>query len=186
MSRESYIERLVDHILVLYDSAQEREQVICRYISTALGQGKMVICASLDRYTEVMGLRASIKDLENYLRRGKLKIIDINDFCEGPTVGNSHSLKELRASLEADLSRSQTDAKTQGVVIVASCVENLSMDEKFEECCRLERSLQEIFRLWTSKGMQVSIICPHLRSVLDEGEKAAIAANHTTILYAES
>jgi hypothetical protein len=103
-----------------------------RYISRAPGQAKMVICASLDRYTEVMGLRASIKDLENYLRRGRLNIIDINDFCERATVGDSHSLKELGASLEADLSRSQTDPKTQGVVIVASCVENLSMDEKFK------------------------------------------------------
>lgn len=173
------------HVLLLYDSRQERDIVIYNCINKAIEQGKIAIFASLNAENELPKLESRIESFDKNLERGSLRIIGLNNCSKGAMAGDLSLMEEeSKKSIENDLKKVEDRVRANGAVIVENCPEHLSMNEKFEECNRLEESLQGSYRSWANKGLQILMICPHLSTVLDEGENASLAKNHTTIVEA--
>ncbi|AIF82276.1 hypothetical protein NTE_00194 [Candidatus Nitrososphaera evergladensis SR1] len=169
------------HVLLLYDSELEREYTISEFIHNTLGRGHTAVLASIsnDTFAQSSKYQTITASHDGKSERGCFILLDIRDCYEDALNGDFHGASKMREKLERILTEQSSD--NDFVIIVVDCAEHLSLNEKFEECGILEKSLQNSFKSWERRGLKVLLICPHLASVLDAGEKKMLEKNHTAI-----
>jgi hypothetical protein len=161
--------------------------VIHNCMNDAIEHGKIAIFASINTENELPKLESSIKSFDKKLASGSLRIVDLSNCAKGAISGELSMMEEAsKKSIDDELKIVEDEVRANGAIVVANCSEELSMNEKYEECNILEKSLQDVSRSWVGKGLRVLIICPHLSTVLDEREKATLAIHHTATLKADT
>ncbi len=170
-----------EHVMLLYDSDNAKEDMIVDYINKEIENGQTAIYASADaeETTHFPKLASRIKEFGRNVDQGNLRIIDTKQCAEKALDRDTALLEDLRKVVEQTAKDRQGVTKSSHILVIADCADSLSKDEKYEECCKLEKSWQYSFLEWKSEGLKVSVICPHMHSMLDEGEEQSIAANHT-------
>jgi hypothetical protein len=129
------------HIVLLYNSDYAREHVIFKYINRGIEEGKLAVYASVsaDRSTEISRLESRIKEYKKNLDTGNLKIVNTKKCAERARDGDMRELDTIKKDIEQEAKERQISTGHSHTLVVDDCTDSLSKDEKFEECCKLER-----------------------------------------------
>jgi hypothetical protein len=167
--------------MLLYDNDNAKEDMIFDCINKEIEIGQTAIYASVNAEdpTHLLRLTSRIKEFGMNVDRGKLRVIDTRQCVERARDGDMELLDDLKKSVVQTAKEKQDATKSSRILVVADCADSLSKDEKYEECCKMEKSWHYSFLEWKREGLRVSVICPHMHSILDEGEEKALAVNHT-------
>lgn len=176
------------HILMLYDSEQQRDQAILDLINRSLCAGQLVIYASLDGELDSSksAIASRIDSFKEHIENGNLRVIDMVDCqtaLDGAALGFVYMIRETFEQAVTERLASNSSNKVQAIIVVG-CVDSLTKSEKFEENSRLEKALQKSFKSWESKGMRTLLVCPHLTTILDSNERATLENTHTDVATA--
>ncbi len=175
-----------EHVMLLYDSDNAREDMVYDSINKEMEHGRTAIYASVnaDNPEHLSKLASRINEYDKNVEQGNLKVIDTKQCAERARDGDMRLLDDLEKSVEQVAKERQTSTTGAHTLVVADCADSLSKDEKYNECCKMEKSWQESYLKWKRQGLKISVICPHLRPILDNGEELSIAVNHTVKIYA--
>jgi DcmR-like sensory protein len=186
MPRSTDILNNGEHVMLLYDSDNSREDMVYDCINKEIEHGRTAIYASVnaDNVEHLSKLASRINEYDKNVKEGNLKVIDSKQCAERARDGDTRPLDDLEKAVEQTAKEKQTSTTSSHVLVVADCADSLSKDEKYNECCKVEKSWQESWLKWKRQGLRISVICPHLRPILDNGEEQSIAVNHTVKLYA--
>lgn len=170
-----------EHVMLLYESDNAKEDIIFDCINKEIEKGQIAIYASVDAEdpTQLFRLRSRINEYGKNLDQGNLRVINTKKCAEKAREGDMRLLDDLKKSVEQTAKGKQVSTKSSRILVVADCADSLSKDDKYEECCKMEKSWQYSCLKWKREGLKVSVICPHMHSILDDGEEQSIAVNHT-------
>jgi hypothetical protein len=170
------------HIVLLYDNDYAREDAIFNCINKEIEEGKLAVYASVDadRPTQISRLESRIKEYKKNLDKGNLKVVNTKKCAERARDGDIRELDNIKKDIEQAVKERQSSTGDSHTVVVDDCADSLSKDEKFEECCKVERSWQNTCLKWKREGLRISVICSHLRTILDWGEEQSISSSHNT------
>ena len=151
-----------------------------KYVNEALKKGCLTVYLPINRdnnnnasHTSEMASSESIGYEEN-VNRGNLLTFDTRTFYDIALAGNLEPFEELKVLIEEAIDErigsKGNDDEELIVVVVAGVAAELNRNEKFDECIKVEKWWQKTHSEWLQKGLQVTVICPHLSPKLDKGE----------------
>jgi CRISPR/Cas system-associated endoribonuclease Cas2 len=127
-----------EHILLLYDSEDERDKLAAEYINEGLKRGQLCVYASVmnpDIRTLNNTLKSRIVDFDNNIREGNLLLIKLSTHYVGALAGNLEPFN----TMERELTERAKIRQDKHVRIVADCAGFLYENKHFDECVELEQ-----------------------------------------------
>ncbi|WP_148701508.1 MEDS domain-containing protein [Candidatus Nitrososphaera evergladensis] len=171
-----------EHVMLLYDSDQVRDEVAAHYINEGIDEGQLVIYASVDAedLAHLARLASRITEYQENISQGNLLIVSLKQCYQNALAGDLSPFGDIKKLVER-ASKERLDAgKGDGrAIIVADCADTLSKNEKFEECGIVENWWRNTCREWLKNNLQVTVICPHLHPMLDDSERELIGGYHS-------
>lgn len=176
-----------EHVMLLYDSDDERNAAAARYINEGLKSGQLCVYASVGaldstskRHTSQIS--SSIVDYEDNVNRDNLVVVDFKPFFESAQKSEFGLFLQLKARLEEMLKQRIADGKGDRMLVFADAACTLSENGEFDECVALESWWQNAYYEWRSNNQNITVICPHPSKVLDVHSKGRIANVHSLTL----
>jgi hypothetical protein len=177
--------------MLLYRTS-DGEDAITKHVNEALSRGYLTVYLPVK--TAPL-LSESIKYEEN-VNQGNLLTFDTRTFYSFALAGSLESFEELKVLVEEAVEeekirriaskRNDKDVEEANVVIVAGVAAELVRNGKFDESIKIEEWWQKTYSEWLQKGLKVTIICPHLGSILDKDEfihyKQALSSLHDIVV----
>jgi hypothetical protein len=167
-----------EHILLLYDSEDERDKLAAGYINEGLKRGQLCVYASVknpDIRTLNNSLKSRIVDFDNNIREGNLLLIKLSTHYVGALAGNLEPFN----TMERELTERAKIRQDKHVRIVADCAGFLYENKHFDECVELEQ-------WWHQKPFEGSYLCPFRNSLCDKFpynyHKYRVFGNHDIII----
>ena len=167
-----------EHILLLYNSEDERDKLAAKYINEGLIRGQLCVYASVmnpDTRSLNDTLKARITDFENNIKEGNLLLVKLSTHYVGALAGD---LEPFNA-MERELTDRAKIRKDKHVRIVADCAGFLYENKHFDECVELEQ-------WWHQKSFEGSYLCPFQNSLCDKFpynyHKYRVFGNHDIII----
>jgi hypothetical protein len=174
--------------MLLYENDKMRTISAASYINTALATGSLAIYASVNAAHpgHVSQIAAEIKDYNENIKKGNLIIISLKSFYESVLDRDLSPFEDLKVVLEEIIAERISIGRSPEILVVADCADNLSQNEKFDECVFVEKWWQDTHSDWQKNNVLITIICPHPGRVL-EGEglahrKSQLSKLHTVTL----
>jgi hypothetical protein len=170
------------HVMLLYDNDQARDERATRYINEGIGKGQLVIYASVDA-EDPMHLAKLALEVTEYGKntgQGNLLIVSLKQCYENALAGNLGPFEDIKGLIEQSVGKRLAEGRNEETVVVADCADKLSKNEKFEECGNVEKWWNDTCDKWVENDLKITVICPHLRPMLDYNEQRWIATNHNT------
>lgn len=184
------------HVMLLYDSDDERKVTAVDYINEGLKNGQLCIYASVGAYDTASkwhysNLSSKIENFEENVKQGNLVIIDFKPLFEAARKGNPTLFNQLKSQLEAMLKQHIVDGKGDKLLAFADAACTLSENKEFEECVKLESWWHSAHQEWVKSSQKnITVICPHPAAIFNEetsaDAKAQIAAVHSMIVQAHN
>ena len=171
--------------MLLYDDEGERSAAEIDCINDALHAGQYCVYATVDAGDKdfLAGLAPRIAGYDSHIREGNLVIIDFKPFYDSAANRDLTPFKQLKAQVEKTMKDRIASGKNEKTLIVADAACNLARHKQFDECVTLEGWWQETYNDWMAKDLDVSIICAHPSSVLEQqshiGEQKRISHSHS-------
>jgi CheY-like chemotaxis protein len=148
---------------------------LCIYASILNGNK-----AHLDRFS------SSVNNYAQYIEDGDLVIVDFFKYFELSLKSDLSSFNELKLRIESMISERMSKGKSGKALIFAEAAGALSECRHFDKSINLERWWENAHADWLKKMLNISIICPHPVSILNEecaiDAKKGIAVVHTQTL----
>jgi hypothetical protein len=163
-----------EHIMLLYDNDNDRNEIAIDYINEGLRRGQLAVYASVNASdTSYMSkISSKIRDYKNNMNLGNLLVMKLETFYERALIGDLEPFKDFKALIEEVLKERIIAGKNGEAVVVADCADNLSRNEKFDECVYVERWWQNTHLEWHKSNLQITVVCPHPSSVLNKSSIA--------------
>lgn len=176
-----------EHVMLLYDSDDERNAAAAHYINEGLKGGQLCVYASVGASDSssrwhTSSISSRIIDYEENIREGNLVIVDFKPFFESAQKGDLAPFWQLRAQLEAMLKQRIAEGRGDRMVVFADAACTLSENKEFDECLALESWWQGTHREWVAGSQNITVICPHPSGILDSHSKERIGAAHSITL----
>lgn len=173
-----------EHVMLLYDSDDERNIVAAHYINEGLKSGQLCVYASvgaLDSASKwhISRISSMIVDYEGNVRKGNLVVVDFKPFSESAQKGEFEPFMQLKVQLEEMLNQRIADGRGDRMLVFADAACTLSENGEFDECVALESWWQNAYREWKKSSQNITVICPHPSRVLDMHTKGRIADVHS-------
>jgi hypothetical protein len=178
------------HVMLLYNNDEERNEVAANYINEGLKKGQLAVYASVNA-SDKLHMPKMFSRFMNYkenMNQGNLLILSLRPFYKHALTGDLGPFKDFKALLEEIVKERIAAGKSNEVVIVADCADNLSRNEKFDECVYVERWWQDTHFEWQKNNLKITVICPHPSSVLDKNlfihHKQLLSRQHSLTIIA--
>ncbi|MEW6603770.1 MAG: MEDS domain-containing protein [Thermoproteota archaeon] len=173
-----------EHVMLLYDSDDERNVAAAHYINEGLRSGQLCVYASVGALNSASKWHTSrispmITDYEDNVRKGNLVVVDFKPFLEFAQKEELEPFLQLKAQLEEMLKQSAAYGRGDKMLIFADAACTLSENGEFDECVALESWWQSAYQEWRNSSQNITVICPHPSRVLDMHTKGRIADVHS-------
>ena len=174
-----------EHVMLLYDNDDERNEIAVNYINEGLKRGQLAVYASVNAsdQSHMPKILSRIMNYKENMNQGDLLILSLMPFYKRALSGDLEPFQDFKALLEEIVKERIAVGKSSEVVVVADCADNLSRNEKFDECVYVERWWQDTHLEWQKNDLKITVICPHPNSILDKNlfvhHKQLISRQHS-------
>jgi CheY-like chemotaxis protein len=177
-----------EHVMLLYDSDDERNLAAVHYINEGLKSGQLCVYASVGAYEtssrwHTSNISSRIKDYEENVKNGNLVILDFKPFFQSAQKGDLTPFLQLRAQLEGMLERRIAEGRGDRMMVFADAACTLSENKEFDECSALESWWHSVHKEWLGSKQNITVICPHPNGALDTHSKEKIGRVHSLTLH---
>jgi hypothetical protein len=179
-----------EHVMLIYDNDDERNETAIDYINEGLRRGQLAVYASVNASdpAHMSKILPKIKDYKENVNLGNLLILGLASFYKRALNGDLEPFRDFKALIEEIVKERIATGRSDEVVIVADCADNLSRNEKFDECVYVERWWHDAHIEWQKNNLKITVICPHPGSVLNRNPfvplKQQISRQHSLTLMA--
>jgi hypothetical protein len=158
------------HLMLLYETDGDRDGAAINYINKALEEGQFALYASVNvKDTKHMKrITSKIRHYRRHLEQGNLLVVNLHLFYQRALSANLEPFYDLKAMLEAILKERIAAGKRRKATVVADCADQLSRNEKFDECIIVERWWHNTYSEWLDRNVNITVVCPHPNIVLGQ------------------
>ncbi len=161
-----------EHIMLLYSSDDERNNVAVNYINNGLKSGYHSIYASINAYdsknsSNISNLLSKIYNYKENIESGELKIVNFKPYYESALNVDFRPFKKLKKEWEETLNHRKSEGKKDAILVFADAACFLSQNKHFDECEILEWWWNETTTEWRQNNQNITIVCPHPRLVIN-------------------
>jgi CheY-like chemotaxis protein len=154
------------HIMFLYESNENRNNIIIDYINEGLENGCLCMYASVDiNNSKIMSLIDSLSsriiNYEENIQNENLKFINFRPYYESALKGDLTLFEELKRKLENILYKRIYEGKKDKILFFADAACHLSETMNFNQSIDLEKWWQDANLDWARNNKDITIICPH-------------------------
>jgi hypothetical protein len=176
------------HAMLLY-SADDDKKAPTKYVNEALRRGQLTVYVPVNtdnNTTHISEMESEIIKYEDNVNRGNLLTLDIRSFYNFVSVGNVQPFEELKMLLEEAIRERIASNKNDEVTFVSGIAGTLATNQKFDESINAEKWWQKTHSEWLQKGLKVTMICSHPRTIFDKSQfmhyKQAMSSLHDDIM----
>lgn len=168
------------HIMLLYEDKNKRNNIIIDYINEGLKNGCLCIFASVDLddskgISLIDSFSSRIINYEENIQNENLRFINFRPYYESALKGDLTLFEKLKAELEDTLSKRLSKGKKDKILVFADAACHLSETKNFNECLYLEKWWQDVNLDWARNNKDIVVICPHPNHIFKEdSEKDSI------------
>jgi hypothetical protein len=174
-----------EHVMLLYDSDNERNQFAIDYINEGLRRGQLAVYASVNA-SDKSYMSKVLPRITNYkenIDQGNLLVLGLGRFYDRALTGDLEPFKDFKALSEKIVKERVASGKSGEVIVFADCADNLSRNKKFDECVYVERWWQDTHLEWQKNAQKITVICPHPNLILKQNShERTISKQHTLTL----
>ena len=183
------------HIMLLYENKNKRNNFIIDIINEGLTDGCLCIYASVDIDASkgillIDSLSSRIINYEENIQNENLKFINYKPYYESALKGDLTLFEKLKSELEYTLHKRLSEGKKDKILFFADATGNLAESGNFNECIDLERWWQDVNLDWTRNNKDITVIHPHPTDVFKEESeqnmKNKIRNSHTATMDIEN
>src|ERR1044072_1455578 len=161
-----------EHIMLLYDRDDERDNAAVDYINKGLKRGYQCIYASVKEYdskssSAISNLSYKIDNYKENIESGELQVVDFKPYYESALDINLRPFKKLKMKLEENLEHLKSEGKKDAILVFADAACFLSHNNQFEECEILEWWWHETTTEWRQNNQNITVVCPHPELVIN-------------------
>ena len=184
-----------EHIMLLYEDRNKRNNFIINIINEGLKNGCLCINASVyidnsKTISLIDGLSSRIINYEENIHNENLKFINSKSYYESALKGDLTVFENWKSELEDILYKRLSEGKKDKILIVGDVACTLYETRNFKECIDLEKWWQEVLSDWKRKNKDITVVCPHPNYVSKEESeqniKDKIVNSHNTTLDIEN
>jgi MEDS: MEthanogen/methylotroph, DcmR Sensory domain len=168
-----------EHIMLLYENKNKRNNFIIDIINEGLKNGCLCIYASVDidnskSISLIDSLSSRIINYEENIQNENLKFINSKPYYESVLKGDLTVYEKWKAELEYALYKRLSEGKKDKILIVGDVACTLYETRNFKECIDLEKWWQEVHSDWKRNNKDITVVCPHPNYVFKEESKQNI------------
>ena len=161
-----------EHIMLLYNSDDERNNAAVNYINNGLRSGYQCIYASINAYdskssSNISNLSSNIDNYKENIERDELRIVDFKPYYESALNVDFRPFKKLKKELEETLNHRKSEGKKDAILVFADAACFLSQNKHFDECEILEWWWNETTTEWKQNNQNITVVCPHPELVIN-------------------
>src|SRR5215213_9279837 len=161
-----------EHIMLLYNSDDERNNAAVNYINNGLRSGYQCIYASINAYdskssSNISNLSSNIDNYKENIERDELRIVDFKPYYESALNVDFRPFKKLKKELEETLNHRKSEGKKDAILVFADAACFLTHNKQFDECEILEWWGNETTTEWRQNNQNITVVCPHPGLVLN-------------------
>ena len=184
-----------EHIMLLYEDRNKRNNFIIDIINEGLKNGCLCIYASVDidnskSISLIDSLSSRIINYEENIQNENLKFINSKPYYESALKGDLTVFEKWKSELEYILYKRLSEGKKDKILIVGDVACNLYETRNFKECIDLEKWWQEVHSDWKRNNKDITVVCPHPNNVFKEKSeqniKNKIGNSHNTTIDIEN
>ena len=184
-----------EHIMLLYEDRNKRNNFIIDIINEGLKNGCLCIYASVDidnskSISLIDSLSSRIINYEENIQNENLKFINSKPYYESALKGDLTVFEKWKSELEYILYKRLSEGKKDKILIVGDVACTLYETRNFKECIDLEKWWQEVHSDWKRNNKDITVVCPHPNYVFKEESeqniKNKIVNSHNTTIDIEN
>ena len=162
-----------EHIMLLYEDRNKRNNFIIDIINEGLKNGCLCIYASVDidnskSISLIDSLSSRIINYEENIQNENLKFINSKPYYESALKGDLTVFEKWKSELEYILYKRLSEGKKDKILIVGDVTCTLYETRNFKECIDLEKWWQEVHSDWKRNNKDITVVCPHPNYVFKE------------------
>ena len=162
-----------EHIMLLYEDRNKRNNFIIDIINEGLKNGCLCIYASVDidnskSISLIDRLSSRIINYEQNVQNENLKFINSKPYYESALKGDLTVFEKWKSELEYILYKRLSEGKNDKILIVGDVACTLYETRNFKECIDLEKWWQEVHSDWKRNNKDITVVCPHPNYVFKE------------------
>jgi len=155
-----------EHIMLLYEDRNKRNNFIIDIINEGLKNGYLCIYASvgIDNSKSISlidSLSSRIINYEENIQNENLKFLNSKPYYESALKGDLTVFERLKSELEYILYKRLSEGKKDKILIVGDVACTLYETRNFKECIDLEEWWQEVHSDWKRNNKDIIVVCPH-------------------------
>ncbi len=155
-----------EHIMLLYEDRNKRNNFIIDIINEGLKNGCLCIYASvgIDNSKSISlidSLSSRIINYEENIQNENLKFLNSKPYYESALKGDLTVFERLKSELEYILYKRLSEGKKDKILIVGDVACTLYETRNFKECIDLEEWWQEVHSDWKRNNKDIIVVCPH-------------------------
>ncbi len=155
-----------EHIMLLYEDRNKRNNFIIDIINEGLKNGCLCIYASvgIDNSKSISlidRLSSRIINYEENIQNENLKFLNSKPYYESALKGDLTVFERLKSELEYILYKRLSEGKKDKILIVGDVACTLYETRNFKECIDLEEWWQEVHSDWKRNNKDIIVVCPH-------------------------
>jgi CheY-like chemotaxis protein len=161
-----------EHIMLLYNNDDERNNAAVNYINNGLKSGYHCIYASINAYdskssSNISNLSSKIDNYKENLESGELQIVDFKPYYESALHGDLSPFNKLKVQWEKTQRQRISEGKKDTILAFADTACFLSHNKHFEQCKVLEKWWHNTTTEWAQNNQNIIVVCPHPGLVLN-------------------
>lgn len=154
------------HIMLLYESNENRNNILIDYINEGLKNGCYCIYASVDidnskSISLIDSLSSRIINYEENIQNENLNFLNFRPYYESALKGDLTLFEELKRKLENILYKRISEGKKDRILLFADAACHLSETMNFSQSIDLEKWWQDVNLEWGRNNKDITIVCPH-------------------------
>ncbi|HJU60200.1 MAG TPA: MEDS domain-containing protein [Nitrososphaeraceae archaeon] len=168
-----------EHIMLLYEDRNNRNNFIIDIINEGLKNGCLCIYAAVDidnskSISLIDNLSSRIINYEENIQNENLKFINSKPYYESALKGDLTVFEKWKSELEYALYNRLSEGKKDKILIVGDVSCTLYETRNFNECIDLERWWQDVHSDWIKNNKDITVVCPHPNYVFKEESEQII------------
>jgi hypothetical protein len=162
-----------EHIMLLYEDRNKRNNFIINIINEGLKNGCLCIYASIDidnskSISRIDSLSSRLRNYEENIQNENLKFINSKLYYESALKGDLSVFEKWKSELEYILYRRLSEGKKDKILIIGDVACTLYETRNFKECINLENWWQEVLSDWNRNNKDITVLCPHPSYIFKE------------------
>jgi len=154
------------HVMLTYEHEESRSNAAVDCINEGLRNGALCVYASVDAFdrwtrNHISRIQTRISDYKMNIDAGNLIVVNFKPYYESALGNDIQPFIELKSKLENALKQRGSEGKPDKMIIFADAACELSRKKEFEQCELLENWWNEAHKDWLSRGLDITVICPH-------------------------